>query len=195
MSSLLDIFQTKAVGGKGRIEDYSGIISSKGDFTKIQDFNVILNSWNNVLQIPRRSYNHDPEYGSDLYKYIFSPADETTEEQIGIDILKYALEQPLRMLAQNAGEDAGYIFNQVRDKLRKDSKSDYGYNAATGVFESMTKAGILDPAMVTKSALINAVSVGTMILTTEVLITDIPEEKKTPAMPTPPMGGGMPGMM
>lgn len=119
---------------------------------------------------------------------------ETAEEQVGIDILKYALEQPLRMLAQNAGEDSGYILNLVRNKLVKDSKSDYGYNAATGVFESMAKAGILDPAMVTKSALINAVSVGTMILTTEVLITDIPEEK-TPAMPAPGMGGGMPGMM
>ncbi|MBU1088482.1 chaperonin GroEL [Patescibacteria group bacterium] len=119
---------------------------------------------------------------------------ETAEEQVGIDILKYALEQPLRMLAQNAGEDSGYILNLVRDKLIKDPKSDYGYNAATGAFESMSKAGVLDPAMVTKSALINAVSVGTMILTTEVLITDIPEEK-SPAMPTPGMGGGMPGMM
>ncbi len=111
------------------------------------------------------------------------------EESVGISILKYALEQPVRMLAQNCGEDAGYIFNKIKDALVADPKSDLGYNAATGEMVSMIKSGILDPAKVTKSALINAVSVGTMILTTDVLITDIPE-KKSPAMP----GGGMGGM-
>jgi len=77
-----------------------------------------------------------------------------------------------------------------------DAKSDIGYNASTGEMVSMIKAGILDPAKVTKSALTNAVSVGTMILTTDVLITDVPE-KKAPAMPPGGMGGmgGMDGMM
>jgi len=117
-----------------------------------------------------------------------------TEEQVGIDILKYALEQPVRMLAQNSGEDAGYIFNLIKDKVKDDPKSDYGYNAATGEMGSMVKFGVLDPAKVTKSALTNAVSVGQMILTTDVLITDIPESKSNP---TPDMGGmgGMGGMM
>ena len=115
------------------------------------------------------------------------------EEKVGISILKYALEQPLRMLADNCGEDGGYILNTVRNALIKDSKSDVGYNAITGDIESMSKAGILDPAKVTKSALTNAVSVGTMILTTDVLITDAPD-KKGPPMPDAGMGG-MGGMM
>ncbi|MFZ2152703.1 MAG: chaperonin GroEL [Microgenomates group bacterium] len=118
------------------------------------------------------------------------------EEKVGITILKYALEQPIRMLAANSGEDAGYIFNKIKDAVLADSKSDLGYNAANGELVSMTKVGILDPAKVTKSALINAVSVGTMILTTDVLITDAPE-KKAPMMPQGGMGGmgGMDGMM
>jgi len=115
---------------------------------------------------------------------------DTDEEQVGLNILKYALEQPIRKLALNCGEDPGFIFSKIKDALEINPKSDIGYNAVTGVMESMTKAGVLDPAKVTKSALINAVSVGTMILTTEVLITDIPEKKEAPAPQ-----GGMDGMM
>ena len=102
--------------------------------------------------------------------------------------MKFALEQPIRKLAQNCGEDPGFIFNKIKDQLLADKKSDFGYNAKTGQFGSMIKFGVLDPAKVTKSALTNAVSVGTMILTTDVLITDIPEKSK-PAMPD--MGGMM----
>jgi chaperonin GroEL len=116
---------------------------------------------------------------------------KTDEEQVGINILKFALEQPIRKLAENCGEDAGFVFNKIKDQLLADKKSDFGYNAKTGDFGSMIKFGVLDPAKVTKSALTNAVSVGTMILTTDVLITDIPEESK-PAMPDM---GGMGGMM
>jgi len=118
---------------------------------------------------------------------------DSAEEQVGIDILKYALEQPVRMLAQNSGEDGGYIFNLIKDKVSADSKSDYGYNAATGKMGSMIKDGILDPAKVTKSALINAVSVGQMILTTDVLITDSPE--KGHSAPDMSSMAGMGGMM
>lgn len=117
---------------------------------------------------------------------------DSEEEKVGINILKYALEQPIRMLAQNSGEDGGYVLNKIREAVVKDPKSDYGYNAANGEFGSMTKFGVLDPAQVTKAALTNAVSVGTMILTTDALITDAPEkDKPAPAMP----GGGMEGMM
>ena len=118
---------------------------------------------------------------------------DSAEEQVGVDILKFALEQPIRKLAINCGEDPGYVFSKINDSLKEDPKSDLGYHAVTGQFISMTKAGILDPVKVTKSALTNAVSVGTMILTTDVLIADIPEKK--PA--TPDMGGmgGMDGMM
>jgi len=120
---------------------------------------------------------------------------DSAEEQVGIDILKYALEQPVRMLAQNSGEDGGYIFNLIKDKVSADSKSDYGYNAATGKMGSMIAAGILDPAKVTKSALTNAVSVGQMILTTDVLITDAPEAKSGSPVPDMSGMGGMGGMM
>ena len=122
---------------------------------------------------------------------------DSAEEQVGINILKYALEQPVRMLAQNSGEDGGYIFNLIKDKVSADSKSDYGYNAATGKMGSMIAAGILDPAKVTKSALTNAVSVGQMILTTDVLITDAPEKSCSCSSPSSDMGGmgGMGGMM
>jgi chaperonin GroEL len=120
---------------------------------------------------------------------------DSAEEQVGIDILKYALEQPVRMLAQNSGEDGGYIFNLIKDKVSAGSKSDYGYNAATGKMGSMIADGILDPAKVTKSALINAVSVGQMILTTDVLITDAPEPKSLPPAPDMSGMGGMGGMM
>ncbi len=117
---------------------------------------------------------------------------ENEEEQIGVNILKYALEQPLRKLAKNSGQDDGLVVSQVKSALQKDVKSDYGYNALTGEYGSMLKWGILDPAKVTISALKNAVSVATMILTTEVLITDLPEKKA--AMPTMPGHGGMGGM-
>ena len=118
---------------------------------------------------------------------------DSDEEKVGINILKTALEQPIRKLALNCGEDPGYVLSKIKDALTDDPKSDIGYHALTGEFVSMTKAGILDPAKVTKSALTNAVSVGTMILTTDVLIADIPEKKA----PTPDMNamGGMDGMM
>jgi chaperonin GroEL len=109
------------------------------------------------------------------------------DEQIGIDIVRKSLEQPVRWLAKNAGEDDGYILNLIE----KSKDTDYGFNAANGDMGSMTKFGILDPLKVTRSALQNAASVAMMVLTTEGLITDIPEEEeKTPGMPGG-MGGGM----
>lgn len=119
---------------------------------------------------------------------------DSPEEQVGINILKYALEQPVRMLAQNSGEDAGYIFNKIKEYMVANPTSDYGYNAATGQMGSMFEFGILDPAKVTKSALTNAVSVGQMILTTDVLITDAPVKSKC-CSGGADAGGGMGGMM
>ncbi len=109
---------------------------------------------------------------------------ESKDEQVGIDIVADALEQPLRWLAKNAGEDDGYVLKEVE----KAKDNDFGYNVATGEFGSMTKFGILDPVKVTRSALQNAASVASMVLTTEALVTDIPEPKE-PQMPA----GGMPG--
>lgn len=114
---------------------------------------------------------------------------ENDDEEMGIDIVSAALEQPVRWLAKNAGEDDGYILS----KIQESKKADFGFNALTGEFGSMIEFGILDPLKVTRSALQNAVSVAMMVLTTEGLVTDIPEENgdKSPAGAA---GGGMPGM-
>jgi len=113
------------------------------------------------------------------------------DEKVGLDILKVALEQPFRWLLKNAGMDDGYFLKLVLDA----KETDFGVNVATGETGSMYKFGIIDPAKVTRSALQNGASVATMILTTEALVTDIPEEKKpSPAGGNPGMGGmGMGG--
>jgi chaperonin GroEL len=107
------------------------------------------------------------------------------EEKIAIGILRRALEEPLRMIAQNAGVDGSVIVEEV-----KKNSGNYGYNAATGVYEDMVKAGIIDPAKVTRSALQNAASIAGMFLTTEAVITDIPK-KDEHDHGAPSMGGGM----
>jgi chaperonin GroEL len=110
------------------------------------------------------------------------------DEQSGIDLIKSVLDMPLRKLAENSGEDAGWIVGQIKEQ----SNPNFGFNALTNKNEDLVKAGVIEPAKVAIEALKNAASVASMILTTECLITDLPEEDK-PAMP--PMGGGMPGMM
>ena len=111
---------------------------------------------------------------------------ETEEEKAGIDVLFQALEQPLRWLARNAGADDGYVLRKIEEQ--KDN--DYGFNALTGKFGSMIASGILDPLKVTRSALQNAVSIGSMVLTTECLVTDVLKDEDK----TPPMSGGGMGM-
>jgi len=115
----------------------------------------------------------------------------TVEDQkTGVDIMFNALEQPIRSIAKNAGADDGWIVKTVEDGGKGAKKeADYGFNVMTMEFGSMIEAGIVDPAKVTRSAIQNAASVGMMILTTEALVSDIPEAK--PAMPA---GGGMPDM-
>ncbi len=108
------------------------------------------------------------------------------EEAVAKSILLRALEEPLRQIAINAGVDGAVVAEEV-----KKNKGSYGYNAATGVYEDMIKAGIIDPTKVTRFALQNAVSIAGMFLTTEAVVTDLPK-KDEPAMP--PMGGGMGGM-
>jgi chaperonin GroEL len=114
---------------------------------------------------------------------------DNEDERIGIQILRRSLEYPMRTLAANAGEDGAVIIDTVRRHQQEKGDTTYGYNVLTGEFGSMVEQGIIDPAKVTRSAVQNAVSIASMILTTEALITDIPEEK--PAMPA---GGGMEGM-
>jgi chaperonin GroEL len=110
------------------------------------------------------------------------------DEQIGVNIVKRALEEPLRMIASNAGYEGAVVIGKVKDS--KDSN--YGFDAASEEYTDMISAGILDPAKVTRTALQNAASISALMLTTEALVSEIPEEEKAPA--GPPMGGGAPGM-
>ncbi len=109
------------------------------------------------------------------------------DEAVGLAIVRRAIEQPLRTLADNAGKEGALIVQEV--KKRKGSE---GYNVATDSYEDLVKAGVVDPTKVTRSALQNAASISGLLLTTEVLITEAPEKDKAPAMPQG--GGGMGGM-
>jgi len=111
------------------------------------------------------------------------------DEKVGIDIIRRALEEPVRIIAENAGLEGSVVMQKIRE-----GKDDYGYNARTDKFENLLAAGIIDPTKVGRVALENAASIASMFLTTECVIADKPEEEKAgPAMP--PGGGGMPGMM
>ncbi len=111
------------------------------------------------------------------------------EEEIGVEILKRAVEEPLRQIAFNAGKEGSVVVEEVK-KLTQNE----GYNAKADRYEDLVAAGIIDPTKVTRSALQHATSIASLLLTTEAVITDLPsEEGAAPAMP--PMGGGMPGGM
>ena len=115
---------------------------------------------------------------------------ENEDETTGIMIVKRAVEEPLRQIVANAGGEGAVIVQNVRD-----GKNDFGYNARTSTFENLYKAGVIDPTKVTRIAIENAASIASMLLTTECVITDQPEEDAPSGMPPAGMGGGMPGMM
>ena len=114
-----------------------------------------------------------------------TPAGDITT---GVNILRVALEAPMRKIAENAGMNGDVIIQNVRRMQDEKGDPQLGYNVMTGEYLNMVKAGIIDPAKVTRGALENAASIAAMILTTEALVTDIPEDKKAPSMPP---GGGM----
>ncbi len=114
------------------------------------------------------------------------------DEQTGVVILRKALEMPIRKISENAGEDGAVILADVRRRQNNEGNDHIGYDVLDGAFKDMLKAGIIDPAKVTKGALLNAASVASMVLSTEALITDIPEEE--PPMPAGGGAGGMGGM-
>ena len=110
------------------------------------------------------------------------------DEQIGVNIVRRALEEPLRQIAQNAGVEGAVVLS----KVRAEKGENYGYNAETDTYGDLVKEGVIDPAKVTRIALQNAASIAGLMLTTEALIADIPTEDKTPASPhAGEMGGGM----
>ncbi len=108
------------------------------------------------------------------------------DQAVGVAIIKRAIEEPCRWIATNAGQEGSIVVAKV-----KDSKGDEGFNAASDVYEDLVKAGVIDPAKVVRNALQNASSIASLLLTTEALVSEIPEDKKeAPAAP----GGGMGGM-
>ena len=115
--------------------------------------------------------------------------DENEETKVGINIIKKALEAPIRKLAQNAGQDGSVIIDTVRRTAAEKKNKNIGYNVLTDEYVDMIQAGVIDPVKVVRGALENASSIASMILTTDVLITDLPEKDKAPAMPPGGMGG------
>jgi chaperonin GroEL len=113
----------------------------------------------------------------------------SSEEAIGANIVKRALEEPLRQIVGNAGEEGAIVIG----KIRESKDSNFGYNAQTGKFEDLVKAGVIDPTKVTRTALQNAGSIAGLMLTTEALVSELPEERKEAAAPGG-HGGGMGGM-
>ncbi|CUV01854.1 MAG: chaperonin GroEL [SAR202 cluster bacterium] len=110
--------------------------------------------------------------------------DIPADEQVGVNIIRHSLEQPLKLIVENAGFEGAVVLNQVKQQA-----DDYGYDADIGEYGPMMERGIVDPVKVTRSALQNAASVAAMVLTTESVISEIPQP--TPAMPAMPPGGGM----
>jgi chaperonin GroEL len=109
------------------------------------------------------------------------------DEKIGVDIVRRALEEPVRWIVQNAGQEGSIVVSQVREAKNKN----FGYNAQTDTFEDLVAAGVIDPTKVTRTALQNAASIAALLLTTECVVVEKKEKEKTPPMPG---GGGMGGM-
>ncbi len=112
---------------------------------------------------------------------------DNEDQATGVNIVRLALESPLRIIAENAGQEGSVVVNKVRE-----GKKDYGYNARENRYEDFFAAGIIDPTKVARLALENAASIAGLLLTTEAVVSEIPEEKEAPAAPR---GGGMDGMM
>jgi chaperonin GroEL len=110
---------------------------------------------------------------------------DDSEEQIGVDIVMRAIEEPLRQIAANAGVEGSIVVERVRQS----DNVNFGYNAQTDTYEDLVEAGVIDPTKVTRTALQNAASIASLLLTTECVVVEKPEEEKSPSMP-----GGMGGM-
>ena len=116
---------------------------------------------------------------------------ENLDQETGVKIVRQALEYPLRVIVENAGLEGSVVVQKVRE-----GKDDFGYNAREDKYENLFAAGIIDPTKVTRLALENAASIAALLLTTECVVADEPEDENAPAAPAgPPMGGGMGGMM
>jgi len=107
------------------------------------------------------------------------------DEQIGINIVRKALEVPMRKIVENAGKEGSVVIENVRQAQKKANDTKIGYDVLRDEYMNMVKGGVIDPAKVTRGALENAASIAAMILTTEALITDVPEKEKAAPPPMP----------
>jgi len=112
---------------------------------------------------------------------------DDSDEQIGVDIVRRAVEEPLRMIVQNAGGEGSIVV----EKIRSSKDKNFGYNALTDTYEDLVSSGVIDPTKVTRTALQNAASIAGLLLTTEAIVVEKKEDKPAPAAPG---GGGMGGM-
>jgi chaperonin GroEL len=110
---------------------------------------------------------------------------EDADEQVGVNIVKRALQEPVRQIAQNAGQEGAIIVGKVSDS----DDVNFGFNAETETFEDLVASGVIDPTMVTRTALQNAASIASLLLTTEALVTEKPEKKSEAAPPAGPPPG------
>lgn len=115
---------------------------------------------------------------------------ENEDQETGVNIVRLAIEAPLRTIVENAGQEGSVVIQKIRE-----GKKDFGYNARTNTYENMFSAGVIDPTKVTRLALENAASIASLLLTTEAVVADLPEENNGGGAPAMPGGGGMPGMM
>jgi len=103
MANLLDRFNETVAGSNSKLADYTSVVAPKGDFKRIKDIEVLISSWNNILITPRRTYMFDPEYGSNLYKMIFEPADEVTVNKVIDEVTNNLLKYDDRASIENVG--------------------------------------------------------------------------------------------
>ena len=120
---------------------------------------------------------------------VLDEIDASEEQRAGVNIVRRAIEEPLRMISQNAGVEGSIVVDKV-----KQGKGAFGFNAATEEYEDLLKAGVIDPTKVCRTALQNAASVAALLLTTEAMVAEKPEEKKEGHGPAGGMPGGMGGM-
>ena len=110
-----------------------------------------------------------------------------SDQSVGVRILSRSIEEPLRQIVENAGEEGAIVVGRIKES----KEPNFGFDAQTNQFTDLVKAGVIDPTKVARTALQNAGSIASLMLTTEALVAEVPEEKKEPAMPH---GGGMGGM-
>jgi len=129
MVDLLNRFNQSVTGSDSKLADYQAVISSNGDFKRIKNIEVILSSWNNILITPRRSYIFDPEYGSDIYKLVFEPADNETLERIKNEVIETLLRYDDRATIENIE------VNLLSNRKGYNISVDVGYEGDTGQLE------------------------------------------------------------